>query len=359
MLRDRENGQSIIIIAAVVVVLLALVALVVDVGNAYAHRRMVQNAVDAAALAGARRLADSFIDKGVLEIQVLDAVQDYAELNGLKREAVDAWFVDADDPEWEDPIGQFPFPVPSRADGVKVAGDLPFATYLAQLLGFSEMTASTTAKAWVLSCPCSAQNLFPITFSTSAFTATAGLPAFDQIYTLWEHDVKLGSGSWGFIRWVDDNGNNHCPDGCPQNGGTDVTLRPNILDNSQSGEWAVGQWVKSNTGAMVASLTEVMTPYVYGDPWPVITIPLYDDVRGQGHNMEYRVAGFAAFRLLCVFEKQNEKGVLEREPGACDTCRVRGSSDKCIRGMFEPAVQPGGDTGCLCTGIYIPSFRKP
>lgn len=54
----NEGGQSILVIAFIVMVLLALVALVVDVGNAYAQRRIVQNAVDAAAMAGALKLSE-------------------------------------------------------------------------------------------------------------------------------------------------------------------------------------------------------------------------------------------------------------------------------------------------------------
>ena len=75
--KENETGQSILIIAFIVLVLLALVALVVDVGNAYAHRRMVQNAVDAAALAGARQLAFREVrdpDDPVLVIEGFDYV---------------------------------------------------------------------------------------------------------------------------------------------------------------------------------------------------------------------------------------------------------------------------------------------
>ena len=48
---DRQEGQQIIQFALLLPVLLACLGLVIDVGNAYAHRRMVQNAADAAATA--------------------------------------------------------------------------------------------------------------------------------------------------------------------------------------------------------------------------------------------------------------------------------------------------------------------
>ena len=46
----REEGQSLIIVGALLIVLVLMIGLVVDAGNAYAQRRIVQNAADAAAL---------------------------------------------------------------------------------------------------------------------------------------------------------------------------------------------------------------------------------------------------------------------------------------------------------------------
>ena len=48
----REEGQSLLIIGSLLVILLLLVGLVVDAGNAYAQNRILQNAVDAASMAG-------------------------------------------------------------------------------------------------------------------------------------------------------------------------------------------------------------------------------------------------------------------------------------------------------------------
>lgn len=54
---DRcEEGQQIILVSLMLPVLLLFVGLVIDVGNLYFHRRMAQNAADAAAMAGSARL---------------------------------------------------------------------------------------------------------------------------------------------------------------------------------------------------------------------------------------------------------------------------------------------------------------
>jgi hypothetical protein len=358
MAQERESGQSIVVIAGVAIVLLALVALVVDVGNAYAHRRLVQNAVDAAALAGARRLAERGIGQPVLEIQVLNDVEEFAGLNGVESDAVQAWFIDADGARLET-VDPWLGPAPGDAEGVEVEGDLPFNTYIAGFLGFPSMIASTNAKAWVLSGPCSAESLFPLTVSTGTFTETTGIPTKGKVYTLWDQNKPSSPGNWGWLYWEDENGVCHCPDPdvcCPQNAAA-RNLEENILDNSRSGIWQVGDWVHGGSGVMIGGVLDRLFPYAYPDG-PDVIIPLYDDVRGSGNNTEYLIGGFAAFRLRCVYASKGH--YQERIGGDCAVCAESGrSSDKCIRGEFVDMVVPSGQDGCDDTGIYIPSFRKP
>jgi hypothetical protein len=355
MKREKESGQSIIIIAGIVVVLLALVALVVDVGNAYAHRRMVQNAVDAGALAGARRLADRYIGEPVTELQILRDIETYSQKNGLERERVQAWFIDSEG-EIVDTVDRVRVAPPGNAEGVKVAGDLPFATYFAHLLGFSRMMASTTANAWVLAGPCSAMNLFPVIVARATFTETTGTPVIGEVYTLWDKKDKAAPGNFGWIYWEDGDDVNRCPGGCTQGPQVKV-LGPNIVDNSRSGVWQIGDWIHGDVGVNMEPALDEIAPYILGDPWPEVYLPLYDQVRGTGNNALYRISGFAAFRLRCAFNSKNH--LIERFPGDCAPCNTGSSNDKCIRGEFVRMVTNFGQDGCEDTGVYIPSFRKP
>jgi hypothetical protein len=352
--KQNEGGQSILIIAFVVLVLLALVALVVDVGNAYAHRRMVQNAVDAAALAGVRKLAERGVNgQTVLEIQVLREIKDYAEDNSLNRDDVRAWFINRAGDRIET-IDPWAGPVSQAAQGVEVDGDLPFATYFAQLIGFPTMTAGTNAKAWVLRGPCSGDNLFPVIVSANTFGS--GGPQLNTDYTLWDHDDKHAPGNFGWIYWEDGDGVNHCPDGCPQGPQVPV-LGPNIVDTSRSGDWRVGEEVHGDPGVNFQPVLDELAPYIQGADWPEVVIPVYGGVTEQGNSAIYEITGFAAFRLRCAFSSENH--YVERTPGACDPCQNGSSSDKCIIGEFVRMVEPSGDDGCMDTGIVIPSFRKP
>ncbi|MDI7274976.1 MAG: pilus assembly protein TadG-related protein, partial [Anaerolineae bacterium] len=53
----QERGQTLVLVAVMLVGLVSVLALVIDMGNVYSQRRFMQNAADAAALAGARALA--------------------------------------------------------------------------------------------------------------------------------------------------------------------------------------------------------------------------------------------------------------------------------------------------------------
>src|ERR1700733_12243833 len=55
----REHGQTIILVAVSLVSLLAMAALAIDVVTLYVASSQIQRAADAAALAGAKAIADS------------------------------------------------------------------------------------------------------------------------------------------------------------------------------------------------------------------------------------------------------------------------------------------------------------
>ena len=54
-----EHGQVMVLMAIALLSMLVMVGLVLDMGMAMEHRRQLQNAVDAAALAGAQMLPDT------------------------------------------------------------------------------------------------------------------------------------------------------------------------------------------------------------------------------------------------------------------------------------------------------------
>ncbi len=76
--RHHERGQTIILVAISIVSLLAMAALAIDVVTLYAARSEIQRAADAAALAGAKAIADSSITTLLVTDPNFTTVQSWA-----------------------------------------------------------------------------------------------------------------------------------------------------------------------------------------------------------------------------------------------------------------------------------------
>lgn len=79
LLKD-ESGQALVLVALLMVVLLGFAALVIDVGSLYITKANLQNAADAAALAGAKDLGTSN--------DATATAKNYAKMNGCENTAV-------------------------------------------------------------------------------------------------------------------------------------------------------------------------------------------------------------------------------------------------------------------------------
>ncbi|MGD2165682.1 MAG: pilus assembly protein TadG-related protein [Anaerolineae bacterium] len=105
-----DKGQVLVIVVLALVGLLVAVGLAIDGGTVYLFRRRAQNAADAAAKAGARRLyrwqvRAAYPDDASGEVKVLEAICDMAERNGVEdtdgnpgnhiNDNVTAYFVDS------------------------------------------------------------------------------------------------------------------------------------------------------------------------------------------------------------------------------------------------------------------------
>jgi Flp pilus assembly protein TadG len=77
-----ERGQQLVLTAVLLVALMGMLALVVDLGLAYIHHRLSQNAADSAAMAGAMVLCDQSL--GNAQVDALD----YAERHGYTASQV-------------------------------------------------------------------------------------------------------------------------------------------------------------------------------------------------------------------------------------------------------------------------------
>ena len=329
----REDGQSIIMVIFVLVVLIALVAVVADIGNAYAQRRIVQNAGDAAALAATRELARGF--STTTNRLVLDKAKDYAELNGIDRDSVVAEYVHFDPDTAETVVLST---VPNEAtrpqeeigglsvDGVSVELGRQFNTYLAQVVGRDLLAASAESTGQISRGACIAgegAGLFPAAVDGRLFDHNGGEPVYDTLYTVWGD--TLAPGNFGWVSWDGDD--------------SAATLEANLDDTRRSGVWSVSAEIPGAPGVMSsAGVRDSLQSRIDGGLPNPVWVTIYDQVSGQGSDAIYRTEGFALFEIAGFDHSKKtidgyfRRGNLASSEGGCrdfgtTTVKLRPSMD--------------------------------
>ena len=134
MKRFGEEGQNLVLVALAMVPMIAMAALVIDVGLLVSRQRLVQNAADAGALAGAWELA-----QGGTDSDVYNRIHEYAVVrNGATS------FTATYQPDGT-AVGSGA--IPPGTEGVAVVAELTFPTAFAGVLGIGTFTVSADATA--------------------------------------------------------------------------------------------------------------------------------------------------------------------------------------------------------------------
>jgi len=134
--RRDESGQSLIMFALGLAVLLGMAAMTIDVGLAYVARRDMQNAADAAALAGA-----DFLLEGQSSVLAANAARDLALQNGYDNAAADVTVTIS--------IPPTSGPHSGDSDFVEVTIAHPIDTVLASAVGVTSFDISARAVAGI------------------------------------------------------------------------------------------------------------------------------------------------------------------------------------------------------------------
>lgn len=164
---NSERGQMLVIVALGLTVLIGMAGLVIDGGMALSNRRQVQNAADAAALAGTRVLGLDLKYRAVnadvpapppapfanVDQEVCDAINaalDYNENNAQSIAAIDC-YGGTDDAQYVDfdrnVLGRVGDGVPPLAQGVHVKGTGQSDTFLMGVLGIQTINIGADATA--------------------------------------------------------------------------------------------------------------------------------------------------------------------------------------------------------------------
>ncbi|MDO8674098.1 MAG: pilus assembly protein TadG-related protein [Dehalococcoidia bacterium] len=137
----HEHGQSLVLIAMAMVAMVAMLGLVLDAGYAYAQRRLVQTAVDAAALGAAQAVAS----ENATDASVLAIMQDYANRNSPPSGiTVVGTYIAPNDSDLT-AVGNGS--IPQLAKGVRVVGQTTFNTFFMGIIGMNNSMASASATA--------------------------------------------------------------------------------------------------------------------------------------------------------------------------------------------------------------------
>jgi Flp pilus assembly protein TadG len=156
--RRAHRGQALVFLALATLILMGAMGLALDGGYNYAQRRQMQNAADAAALAGARMVARNDGTPGK-NYPVLTTVQAVAQQNGADSNNVVCHYIDDDKNPFAS-CGDGPIPTNASnnnapATGVQVSVSETHQTFVMRALDIptSGTSATATARVEILSTP--------------------------------------------------------------------------------------------------------------------------------------------------------------------------------------------------------------
>jgi hypothetical protein len=338
ILRD-ERGQSAVIMAMIMLAILAIFALVIDVGNAYAERRKAQNAADAAALAGVQKLSETTTTNRA----VRSAIVEYAMRNGMPQDGVKKMAYTNPDGVVLMDIPDTSSRPPDQAVGVYVEVYKEFATYFARVLRWDTLPAAADSNAFVCYGATQSSGLFPIALTKDAFKDSNGIPVYGQDYNIW--DGKLESpGNFGWVNWSDRGTVEpaYYSGQPPQQNTSQTNLANNMHNPERSGLWNIGEWLDGTTGNMFNSnkVVDELTMRKNGTLPSSVIIAIYDQLDGTGATNKYKIYGFARFRIT-------------------DFGSPQGTQDWYVKGRFEQWSTATANTGGPKLGSRSACFPQP
>lgn len=142
--RTRERGTVLLLATVTILVVVGMLALAVDIGYLMSGRGQLQNAVDAAALAGAQGIRTAIEPNGASAERnriVRNLAKEYASLNSVKKVGDTSRMI-LDDNEI---IVDFPVDYPVHQPRVTVKHRTALPTIFGNIFGISSMTVSAGA----------------------------------------------------------------------------------------------------------------------------------------------------------------------------------------------------------------------
>ncbi len=259
---DGQRGQALALVAVTAAAAVALAAFVLDVGAWFRAHRATQAAADAAALAGAQALPHDAGRAALLALQ-------YADANGGGVRASDVSFSSAI----------------FANDTIAATARRSAPGFLARVLGVSSVAVSarSAARAYPIG---AARYVAPFAVSRQHpyIEGSPACPCFGEGYPT---TIRLdtASPSVGAFKVLNVDGSS---------GGIGQQTLAEWIREGYEGTMGLG-WYYSDPGAKFNpnQVGEALSDRVGSD----LLFPVYDAVREQGANYQYRVVGWIGFRL--------------------------------------------------------------
>jgi hypothetical protein len=281
---STERGQVLVIMVFGMVVLLIIAGLAIDGGTVFMERRHAQNAADAAALAGARKLAEAVCgEAGADDAAILAQVIEFVAINRVNdpENSVRADYVDGDTTVLG-PVGNGIIPI--GATGISATVGIERSTYFMSLIGIDTSAASAYALA-MTGPPLAAGGLRPFGIPREAlgenpihidFDHDGGDVSWGDTITPTQHRGFMNLAYvWnagedpGFPRAVDESANANVISEWMENGFPGLMLYPD--NNLWSNGARNGDFIHAKPGTMAGAICDAPLNEVF---W----IPIYDAV---------------------------------------------------------------------------------
>lgn len=298
--RKGERGQVLYLVALMMFVLLAFLVLIIDAGVAYAQRRQMQNAADAAAAAGTRLIV---LNTGYgSDAEVKQAIDTYAALNrGSIDYATNPPYYLGSDGRAVSAIGAGGS-IPASATGIWLNADGSVQTFFAVMLGrpVLDIAANSAAAAYPAQMPGSHGGLVPLGVPKLDFQYGAG-------YDLWSPHYGAYYGVESQYKGVL---NFSAAQGAGYVAGTVYGNKPNNANNwsadGYDGIIALGNAIEMYSGDLGNNVASGLRTNITrqglsdaGGQYGIIYVPIWDSYTpSQGPTeAKVHVSGFAAFKL--------------------------------------------------------------
>ncbi len=360
-----ERGQAVFIMVFVLVGLLAMLGLAIDGGTVFLERRRMQNAADAAALAGTRLLAEAICDEPSADDATIAAeVGHYAEINGVPSGNVVADYVDFD----ESPLGPVGGGIIiTGSTGISVTVEISRSTHFVTLIGIDTAGASADALA-MTGAPLSAGGIRPFGVPLQVMQQVGVGDCFTMDFKHCDDDAPPGDcpikddagdtighhRNWLNLNHIWNQGEDPDFPRAPSAPGTADDLK-NWMANGWDGTiyadcfWPChyGDFIHAKPGTTSSPIGHVPINELFFVPIFDVILQ-YDQIPApkagpapQGSNYYYHVVGFAPVRVPTGGDADQGQGT------------IRACVEEVIMGKGQPSPNKGFGSGACATHTMV------